>query len=44
MKTITLTEMIKDFLKENQLEPNDLASYLEYEHNFACYKDSRYDD
>lgn len=44
MQTITITEIIDDFLKENNLEANDLANYLEYEHNFACYKDSRYDD
>jgi len=44
MQTITIAEIIDNFLKENDLDPNDLANYLEYEHSFACYKDSRYDD
>ena len=41
---MTATEIISDFLHENDLKPYDLADYLEYEHGYSCYKDGKYDD
>lgn len=43
-RTKTRTEIINNFLKENELSSNDLARYLEEEHDFACYKDDQYDN
>ena len=44
MRTITIAEIINDFLQGNNLKPYDLADYLEYEHGYSCYKDEKYDD
>ncbi len=41
--TKTRTEAINTFLKESNLKPEDLARYLEQNHNYACVKDTDYD-
>jgi len=43
-RTKTRAHIINMFLEESQLQPKNLASYLELEHDFACYKDTQFDD
>ncbi len=40
----TRTEVINRFLKENRLNPKDLARYLELHHDFCCYADTHYEE
>jgi len=42
--TKTRASIINKFLKKKNLKPQHLARYLEIEHNFACFKDTHYDD
>lgn len=37
-------EAINKFLYRNNLKANDLARYLEQEHDFSYYKDTQFDD
>ncbi len=42
--TESRAEVIDTFLKENNLKPKDLARYLEQNHNYACVKDTDFDN
>ncbi len=43
-RTKLQAEVIDTFLEENRLKPKDLARYLEQNHNYACVKDTDFDN
>jgi len=44
METITKSDIIDIFMEKNDLTVNDLVNYLEFIHDYECYKDSRFDN
>lgn len=46
METTTQTraEIINHFLDESHLKPEDLARFLELNHDFCCYSDTHYEE
>lgn len=38
------SDVINNFLDENDLTFNDLVNYLEFNYDYECYNDSRFDN